>query len=160
MSVFKDVVDVIEVAVRIERKGIEYYRSLYEAVESPEAKSVFSYLAAQEEKHAGVFRKILESVAEYTPRYEYPGEYGLFLNEYASGILREIEKKSAAVTSDTMKDALEKGIEFEKESILFYMEMKSEARFSNENIKVIEEIIEEERSHWRKLMSFKGTMTF
>lgn len=56
MSVFKDFSDVLEVAVRVERLGIELYKKLYDTVESPHAKSTFSFLAAEEEKHAGTFR--------------------------------------------------------------------------------------------------------
>ncbi|MGV8118774.1 MAG: ferritin family protein [Candidatus Xenobiia bacterium LiM19] len=159
MSVFKDFSDVLEVAVRVERLGIELYKKLYDTVESPHAKSTFSFLAAEEEKHAGTFRKLLEENASYTPRFEYPGEYGRFLNDYAASIVGKVEKAGSLMAKITINEALEMGIEFEKESILFYYELKSEGDF-DKNTETLQKIIDEERSHWRKLISLKDTLKF
>jgi len=159
MSVFRDFADVLEVAVRVERLGIELYRKLYDTEESPHAKSTFSFLAAEEEKHAGTFRKMLEENANYTPRFDYPGEYGRFLNDYAASIVGKVEKAGSLMNRITINEALEMGIEFEKETILFYYELKSEGDFEN-NSEALQRIIDEERSHWRKLVSLKDTLKF
>ncbi len=159
MSLFKDFNDVLEVAVRVERLGIALYKKLHDTVESPQAKSTFSFLAAEEEKHAGTFRKLLEESAPYTPRFEYPGEYGLFLNDYAASIVGKVEKAGSSMAKVTINEALEMGIEFEKETILFYYELKSEGDFG-ENAETLWKIIDEERSHWRKLVSLKDTLKF
>ena len=66
MSEFKRFADVIEVAVRIERQGIQLYQKLRERISSPAVKDVFSFLAAEEEKHLGLFREMLDKVADYT----------------------------------------------------------------------------------------------
>lgn len=159
MSTFKDFTDVLEVAVRVERLGIELYRKLYETVESPQAKSTFSFLAAEEEKHAGTFRRLLDEKADYTPRFDYPGEYGLFLNEYAASIVRKVEKAGSLMEKTTINEALEMGIEFEKETILFYYELKNEGDMGK-NSDTLWKIIDEERSHWRKLTQLKDTLKF
>ncbi|MGP8154418.1 MAG: ferritin family protein [Smithella sp.] len=60
MLEFKKFADVLEVAVRIERQGADLYNKLSGRLKSTQAKDVFSFLAAEEEKHAGVFRKMLQ----------------------------------------------------------------------------------------------------
>jgi rubrerythrin len=155
MSVFKEFADIVEVAVRIERHGTEFYKRLYDSTESHQAKSVFSVLAAEEEKHAGLFRTMLEKIADYTPRYDYPGEYGLFLNDIASDIVRKMERDGQDSNAVTTSEALDRGIEFEKETILFYLEMKSEGEFAEDKGHILLEIINQERAHWKKLQSLK-----
>ncbi len=156
MTVIKHFVDVLEIAVRIERKGIELYRRLYETIDSPKAKSTFSYLAAEEEKHAGFFAKMLEKAADYTPRYEYPGEYGIFLNEMAAEIMKNAGGKGTAA----LDDAIQAGIEMEKETILFYLELKHEGNFGPENEEILQKILDEERSHWKKLVLLRDDAKF
>lgn len=154
MSHFKEFVDVLEVAVRIERKGMELYKRLYDTVKSPEAKGAFAVLAAEEERHAGTFRTMLEKIADYTPRYDYPGEYGKFLNEYAADILENAEKEFARIDPADFNAALDMGIMMEKETILFYLEIKEEG-IGKEYAEVLQQIIREERSHWKKLLALK-----
>jgi len=156
----KNFADVLEVAVRIERKGGEFYNKLTSFVRSPEANAVFSYLAAEEEKHAGLFRQLLQKIAEYPPRYNYPGEYGLFIEGVASRFLDKAEKGVLSLTAANENDALDIGIELEKESILFYLEIKTESKLSPKEDKILQKIIDEERSHWRKLFSLKNKIKF
>jgi rubrerythrin len=160
MSAFKTVVDVLEVAVRIERLSVEFYRRLYDTSGPPQARSAFSFLAAEEEKHIGIFRTMLDRIADYPPRYEYPGEYGQFLSEYAGRFMAKAEKASSAMNAGTISEAIDAGIEFEKETILFYLELKSEQALGEGNDMLLTDIINEERAHWKKLQSLKGTLTF
>lgn len=155
MSVIKHSIDVLEIAVRIERKGIEFYRNLYEKTESPHARSVFSFLAAEEEKHAGTFGKMLEELADYVPRYEYPGEYGLFLSDVAAGILRTLERIGNAAPAATVNESIDLGIEFEKETILYYTELKLDTELGSKYEEMLKKLIDEERAHWRKLSQLK-----
>ncbi len=160
MALFKDFADVIEVAIRIEREGIELYKKLYEMISSVEAKPVFSYLAAEEEKHAGVFRTMLETVADYTPRYDYPGEYGAFLNGVAADLTEKIKKNLKKMPATNASQAIDVGIELEKETILFYLELKSDGKLTPEQEKILEKVINEERSHWRKLLELREKIKF
>lgn len=154
MSYFKEFADVLEVAVRIERQGLELYRRLHETVKSPDAKGAFAVLAAEEERHAGTFSAMLAKIADYTPRYDYPGEYGKFLNEYAASILDNAEKAFAQLDPVNFGAALDMGIALEKETILFYLEIREEG-IGKENAETIQQIIREERSHWKRLLALK-----
>jgi rubrerythrin len=155
MSAFRNIIDVLEVAVRIERLGTEFYKKLYESVGAPQAKTVFSMLAAEEEKHLGTFRKMLEEAADYQPRYDYPGEYGLFLNQCAASLLERAERSIAGSPATTEEEALQKGLDFEKESVMYYLELRSEGDFGRKHAHLIDEIIAEEHSHWKKLLMLK-----
>ena len=158
MTAIRHFVDVLEIAVRIERQGMEMYRRFYEEAEAPQAKSVFSLLAAEEERHAGTFRTMLEKKADYTPRYDYPGEYGLFLNEMASSILKPAETRGPGAAD--LNDALKRGVELEKDTILFYLEIKQEGHLEPDEAQIIQQLIDEERSHWKKLLALKGNLNF
>src|SRR3989338_9457020 len=84
--------DLLEVAIRIERSGMDFYKTLRNNAKDANARDTFSFLAAEEEKHIGVFRKILENVADYAPRLSYPGEYELFLQGIASRSVSALQK--------------------------------------------------------------------
>jgi rubrerythrin len=49
MSALKSIADVLEVAIRIERQGITFYKKLYDLATSPQARDAFAVLAAEEE---------------------------------------------------------------------------------------------------------------
>ena len=155
---FKKIDDVLEVAVRIERGGVSFYNRMGDGLKSPQARDVFSFLAAEEEKHAGTFGKMLEKTAEYTPRYDYPGEYGKFLDLMAESMVRKIENqvKKTGIQSDA--EAIEAGIEFEKETILFYGELMENPDLPEKDI--LKNIIAEEKLHWRKLEALRGNLKF
>ena len=160
MLKFNNFADIFEVAVRIERQGTDLYNKLSSRLETPQAIDAFSFLAAQEEKHAGVFRKMLEKVADYAPRFSYPGEYGSFIEGVASRLLDKIEKATVSLPAGNENEVLDIGIEFEKETILFYQEIKSEGKLGREEYKMLQKVIDEERSHWQKLISLKNKLNF
>ncbi len=56
--------------------------------------------------------------------------------------------------------ALDTGIELEKETILFYLEIKSEGRLKPKEEKALQKVIDEERSHWQKFISLKNKLKF
>ena len=155
---FKKIQDVLEVAVLIERGGIDFYNCLRDKLESPKARDVFSFLAAEEEKHAGTFRKMLEKKADYVPRYEYPGEYGKFLELMATVVIKKAAEslRSADILTDIQ--ALEAGISMEKETILFYRELLDNPDLQDKD--TLKNIIGEEKMHWQKLEALKGNIAF
>lgn len=155
---FYDITDVVEAAVRIERGGIDLYLKLYEASRSPKARDVFNFLAAEEEKHAGVFRKLLETVADYSPRYNYPGEYGQYLDGIASRMADAVKRGTNAVDASNQGDAIKVAMELEKMSIEFYSDVKKQ--FEGEKAETVQKIINEEKSHLAKLEAISGEMRF
>ena len=57
-------------------------------------------------------------------------------------------------------EVLDIGIEFETETILFYLEIKSESNLNSKDDSTLQKIIDEERSHWQKLVLLKNKLKF
>ncbi|MBN1899632.1 MAG: ferritin family protein [Spirochaetes bacterium] len=148
--------DILEVAVRIERRGMEFYKKLADMVQSPQAKDAFLFLAAEEEKHIGIFRQMLEKVADYQPRFKYPGEYGLYLDGVSFLAIKSFEKMDKAIQSKNIGDALLLAMQVETDSINFYKEIFE--HFEGKEKGPIQEVINEEKKHLAKLLSLKGML--
>ena len=153
MSVVKTPAEIVETAIRIERNGVEFYKHLSENAESNDAQDVFSYLAAEEEKHIGVFRQLLDEVADYTPRYSYPGEYGLFLDELASSAIDSLKNYQDALKTKGFDEAIKLGIKVELQSIVSYSEFYE--LLPNGLSDTIKEIIGEEKKHYLELKAIQ-----
>lgn len=149
MEPLEKVSDILEVAVRIERHATALYHRLARTAASPQARDVFSYLAAEEEKHVGVFRAILDRSAGYVPRYEYPGEFELFLDGVAQRTLGGALKATEALAAASIEEAVGVGIDLELGSIVFYGELASQ--FGEKERAPIEEVIRQEKAHLAKL---------
>lgn len=160
MAKIDKISDLLEIAVRIERNGLDFYKALTSSAENPAAKDTFSFLAAEEEKHLGVFRKMLEEVAEYPPRFTYPGEYELYLEGVASrSIFTQEKMQDKKINScQDISQAVEVAMDFESQSILFYDELLG--NFQGQARKELDKVIKEEKGHFAKLADIKGKLKF
>ena len=147
--------EVVEIGIQIEKNGGDFYNELAKRSKNKKAAEIFRYLAEQEEKHIAVFKRILNTVQKYEPQESYPGEYFAYMNALASeyvftkkGKGRQIAKK---IKND--KEAVEMGIGFEKDSILFYIGIKQSIPKDDQNL--IEELIKQEKDHLRQLTELK-----
>lgn len=153
MSAVKTPAEIVETAIRIERNGVEFYRYLSDNAESNDARDVFSFLAAEEEKHIGVFRDMLDEVADYTPRYSYPGEYGLFLDELADSAIDSLNNYQDALKAEGFEEAIRLGIRVELQSIVFYSEFY--ALLPDTLDIVIKKVVDEEKKHYLELKAIQ-----
>jgi rubrerythrin len=149
---FIKIEDVFEVAVRIERKGIEYYKLAHEKAAGGAAKDVFAFLVSQEEKHLGTFQGLLEKAADYQPRFKYPGYYEAFYNDAASQALESLKRVDAVLAAKSTDDALGLARNIEAESIAYYQAMLK-AFPDEKDHKVIQRIVDEEKAHLAKIAS-------
>lgn len=152
--------DILEAAVRIERNGVDFYRKLYESSDVPAARDVFNFLAAEEEKHIGTFRGMLEKVADYNPRFSYPGEYEDYLQGIAWRAFEAFKKGfDLAGAGKSPAEAIGVAMDLETGSVAFYTELMNgfgspEARQS------IQGVINEEKSHLARLNALKTKLKF
>lgn len=154
MTLFKDPSQILEVAVRIERKGVEFYKSLSDNAATDRARDVFSYLAAEEEKHIGIFRQVLDDVAQYQPKFSYPGEYGAFIEELATLAIDSLNIEKTNLYEKDFEAAISLGIQVELESIVYYTEIRD--MFQDEQKELIQKIIDEEKLHLLELKAVKA----
>lgn len=146
---FRELADLFEVAVRIERHSVNLYVKLHDAVRSSRAREVFSILAAAKEKQLGAVRRLLEETVDYTPHYVYPGEYELFVDGMAARVLESAGPPAGAERISSAEEAIERALTSEKAALSFYGEQLS--KFKGRPRRMIEELMAEGKAHRKRL---------
>ncbi len=148
--------EIVELGVQIEKNGRDFYNALIKKSKHKEAKPIFEYLSGEEEKHIATFEKILDSVHKYEPQESYPGEYFAYMNALASDYVftQKDKGKEIAVGIKNDKDAINMGIQFEKDSIVFYGGIKRVV--PEYDHKIVDELIEQEQKHLKQLIELKS----
>ena len=148
--------EIVGFAVRIEENGEFFYKALAGLAETADVRAVFEFLASEERKHMMTFKKLLDSVGEYKPPVEsYPGEYELYAKALVDEHIFTKEKAGElmAKRASGEMEGIEIGIGLEKDSIIFYEEMRNYVPKSEH--RVIHKVIDEEKDHLRKLVDMK-----
>lgn len=145
--------ELIETAINIEETGKKLYEKLASHVKNEKFKEFFERMAREEEKHAQRFKALGEKYGEDI--YIESDEALLYLKKYTEGkVFPAIEDTLKWVEEKSFNDIVEYSLTMEKESIIFYTEIK--AWLKEESTKrVIDAIIDEEREHIRMLISMK-----
>jgi rubrerythrin len=154
MSVFA-ASDIVEVAIRIEENGVNFYKFAEQIAKQEDAKKLFAGLAEAEVAHKKTFEKIFENMEKSSPSESYEGEYSAYLRSYVDNNLiftKEVMDKQLAKVKDTSA-ALDFAIQRELDSILYYHEIKKLVPAGQHE--AIEKIIEEERKHFLSLTAMK-----
>jgi rubrerythrin len=150
--------EIVEIGIQIEKNGRDFYNTLASQSRNQKAKDIFKYLAGEEAKHIVVFQKILGGVEKYEPPESYPGEYFAYMNALASEYIftQKDKGKEIAQSIKTDKKAVDLGIGFEKDSIIFYEGMKKVVpEYSH---KIIGDLILQEQNHLRQLSDLKKSL--
>lgn len=147
--------EIIEFGIQIEKNGRDFYNTLSKQSNDPKSKDIFRYLAAEEEKHIAAFQNILNNVEKYEQTESYPGEYSSYMNTLASEYVFTKKDKGIEMAKNMKsdKEAVELGIGFEKDSIIFYTGMKRMVQEYDR--KVIENLIAQEQDHLKRLYDLK-----
>ncbi len=148
--------EVLEMAIRIEENGQQFYRDALENTENERLRKTLNYLVQEEEKHKRYFRSLLDKLPEEENPFDpYTEEALLYLKAMADAhvFTAGLGGKEPAQTIKSEEDTINFAIAMEKDSLLFYYEI---ARGINERDRaVVEEVIEEEKSHLKKLLDLK-----
>ncbi len=156
MAIFFSVNELLEIALAIERNGLAFYQALANRTQNVEAKVIYDYLASEERKHIELFQKMQNAFQDYQLPENYPGEYQNYLKALVNSHIFTSVEEAVAEAKKAPEEiyALDKGIQTEKDSILFYTEMQNLIRVSDQPI--IQKIIEEEKAHLRQLTELKA----
>jgi len=150
--------EIVGLAIKIEENGEEFYTRLASGMKNLQIKETFEFLAGEERKHRSSFREIQQRLGEFKPIYEsYPGEYLNYVEALAEENIFTKERAGQLLAKKfkTPTTALDTAIGLEKDSILFYNEMKNFV--AEPEHKPINEIISQEKEHLRKLSKIKRT---
>ena len=155
MSVIFSGNELLEIALGIERNGAAFYKALADKAQNKDAKAIYDYLANEEKKHLNTFQGMLNTVGSYKPPEDYAAEYMLYLKSLVdSSVFSNItEARQKAEKSSGETEALDTGVQAEKDSVLFYTEMLNFVRQPDQ--KIVLNIIDEEKAHIRQLSQLK-----
>jgi rubrerythrin len=156
MAVFT-VGEMLDIAVGIERNGVMYYESLAQLASDAELKAVYAGLAGMERHHIDVFQNLRvgtsgggaivppESEEEYATYLRALVDSSVFTNDE---VAREMARKASGPA-----EALQLALGAEKDSILFYTEMRDLVPQRDRG--AVDKIIREERKHVSELSELK-----
>lgn len=156
MAVFT-AAEAIHMALQIEETGEVFYTQIAQKVSDPPVKTVLEDLAVQERRHYNAFMKLSDHVSEA------PSHSGQEWEEYAQYLQVAVDNaifagpdKALALAESIAdpEDALRMALGFEKDTLLFYYDLREMMREADRPI--VNEIIREEKAHVRRLASLLG----
>jgi len=149
--------EIFEMAEQLERNGAKFYRQAAESVSEPDRKAFLEQLAAMEDDHEKTFaamRADLGAGEKQSTVFDPNGDAVLYLKALAD--TRVFFEKE--IDLSTMEEILKAAIEAEKDSIVFYLGMKSAVPEERGKSR-LDAIIKEEMGHIRllsqKLVQYK-----
>jgi rubrerythrin len=155
MGVLFEVKEVLDFAEYIEQTGYEFYSEAAKKFSDHKIVELFKYLALEEMKHEKLFKNLAKSAATFDAEESYEGEFKAYMKEFCAShsLANRDTLRNSLDNLKTFEDVLDKAISFEKDSVVFFSELKYMSAFDKEQ--VIEKVIKEELDHLRKLLKFR-----
>lgn len=157
MAVFT-AAEAINIALRIEETGEAFYRGVAGKVQDPALRATFEDLAVQEQRHYNTFMKlsgyVMDAPSHSPQEWE---EYVQYLQAAVDNALFAGPDKALAMAESVtdVQEALRMALGFEKDTLLFYYDLRELMRESDRPI--IGEIIREEKAHVRRIAGLIGS---
>ena len=150
--------ELINIAIGIERRGVIFYDVMTKSTENAIARDVFQYLAEMERQHIQIFQGMLQEAGKYQSPESYAGEYAAYLRALVDSAVFTDDFVTSEMATQASSDvkAMELAISAEKDSILFYYEMRD--MMPQRAYQTVNKIINEEKSHLRKLSELKNKL--
>ncbi len=148
--------EILDVAIKMEVAGRSFYRKLREKTNQKEKKELFAFLAEKEQKHKEQFEQLKKESDVFRTDFGYDLEdyhMGLSFLEESAVFRSDEDAIRMAENANSPDEALEAAIRFEKDSILYYQEMRPIV--ATEYHGVLDRVVEEEKIHFRKLSEMR-----
>lgn len=147
--------EVLDLVIQAEEKGLNLYKTLAKNSRNFHVREVFEELAGQEEKHLDEIRQWEDKIAPEAPVEAYPGEYSLYMKAMADESTFKCDKACELYLEKDVRegDAVQAGITFEKDFILFLHGLKK--RVKAEDRAIVDTLIATEETHLQKLYALK-----
>lgn len=146
--------DILLAAQEVETRGEVFYNRLVETTTDKKLNDLFRFLAKEESKHREIFRKLYEKVGDvelpaWAEEDEYVDYLKYLLDSHTLFRLGDVDHLKNYM--GTAQEAIETAMGFEKDTILFFVEMHEFVPDGDK--KYIKACIDEERAHLRLLAS-------
>ena len=150
MAVLFSAREVVEAAVEKEKKRKGFYARVSELSSNPDMKDLFQFLKEEEARHVSAFTQIRDNLPEET----HPAEYSADMEAYMDSVVddrlySDIDSEEFVQKAINSKNVFRLAIGFEKDAILYFREFLP--YLTEPDRKVVEELIEQEKGHIRKL---------
>ncbi len=155
MSISFNAIEVFEIAERIERNGVKFFRRAAEVLSDQYLCQILLSLAEMEAEHEETFANMRKQISNKEwdlITFDPEDEMTLYLRTIADGHIFDLKKDPGEQLKDkeTAEDILKYAIEAEKNSIIFYLGLKNFVPAKAGKDKV-DEIIKEEMDHIAEL---------
>jgi rubrerythrin len=150
--------ELINIAIEIEKRGITFYDIMARSADNEVVRGLFQDLIGMERHHIEVFQGMLDEADRQQPVEKGTEDYVGYLRALLDNAVftDDLISSEMATRADSDVRALELGMMAEKDSILFYYQMKD---IMPEPTHLIDTVIAEEKSHLRQLAAMKKDMT-
>lgn len=153
--------EVLDMAIKIEENGLRYYADAAKASRNERLKEVFKVLANEECNHIRVFSELKKTLADkdYQEGFDASAdEAALYISAIAdTEVFTNPDKgRDLARRVKDEKDAVRIALDMEKDSLLFYYELLKMIREKDRD--VVENLIEQEKSHVKKLTELRSCL--
>lgn len=159
MGTFFSGSELFEIAIGVEKRGQAFYESLAKKSKQPKIKAVWDYLAGEERKHLKTFKDLMDSLGEEPSPEIFEEEFAYYLKALVNNIIfagdEVIAEMAKKVSTDA--EAIHIVLGLEKDSILFYSDMRALVREADRE--VVDKVVREERSHLRQLGDLQDELT-
>lgn len=156
MNVLK-LVDVLNIGVEKEMARARFYHQAAQKHGDTPAGLLFQQLAGWEGEHIKLFSEIRDALNMHSAQEQYPGEMATYMAAFTDQALNlNLENTLLADTSVSLDQLIKSAIGFEKEAILFFMEILPYVQ--GKDTSLIERLISEEKQHVVYLVELQRTL--
>ena len=157
MAVVFSAREIAEAAVEKEKERRKFYANVARLSTNPEMKELFRFLTEEEEKHVAAFVKIRDHLPAGVRSDEYDADMQAYMDSVIDDRLySDMDSKEAVQKAIAAKEVLRLAIGFEKDAILYFSEFLP--YMAEQDRKVVENLIEEEKGHIRMLSALRKRM--
>ena len=158
MSVSFSDSELINIAIGIEQRGIAFYDTMTRSTDNDSARDAFQNLADMEREHMLIFQGMLGEADKRQSPETYTEEYAAYLEALIDSAVftDDLVDSQMATQADSDIGVVELAISAEKDSILFYYEMKE--TLPQRAQLTVNKIITDEKSHLRLLSELKKNL--
>ncbi len=147
----------IDIAIQTEQAGRAFYEAAVQHSDEPQVKSLCQWLGEEELVHEQTFRHMGQNLPpEIEPR-EWPTERAEFIDALlGSRFMPKPEQAQALVEGMSAQDILDFALNFEKDTIIFFYEMRD--MVPDSVVDKVNEIIAEEKAHVSRITKAKAAL--
>ena len=151
--------EVLQMAVELEIKGKAFYDGVVGAVKDDKVRTIFQFLADEEIRHEKVFRDMLAGLEPASKPSPYDDtEMVLYFQSLIDRKIFPDEQDGASMKKELSNPAaaIQIALSLEKDAVLFFHELLPVTH--EKDHPAVQQIIEEERDHIRRILKLKSEL--